>query len=116
MDALYPVIGGRRLICHSEVDTLHEPYALILDTNVIKDIGSFYFGHRQISPKLRQLLSYIRSQCRATRMSLGAAGVCYRLGLTELSLRRNNGVNYSQFRNYGSAVCKLITCGEDEFA
>lgn len=46
MDALYPVIGGRRLICHSEVDTLHEPYALILDTNVIKDIGSFYFGHR----------------------------------------------------------------------
>lgn len=116
MDALYPVIGGRRLICHSEVDTLHEPYALILDTNVIKDIGSFYFGHRQISPKLRQLLSYIRSQCRATRMSLGAAGVCYRLGLTELSLKRNNGVNYSQFRNYGSAVCKLITCGEDEFA
>lgn len=42
MDALYPVIGGRRLICHSEVDTLHEPYALILDTNVIKDIGSFF--------------------------------------------------------------------------
>lgn len=72
MDALYPVIGGRRLICHSEVDTLHEPYALILDTNVIKDIGSFYFGHRQISPKLRQLLSYIvanveRHECLLAR-------------------------------------------------
>lgn len=115
MDALYPVIGGRRLISHPEVDALHEPCALILDTNVIKDVGSFYFGHRQISSELRQLLSYIRRQCRATRISLGASGVCYRLGLTELSLKRNNGVNYSQFRNYGSAVCKLIACGEDEF-
>lgn len=115
MDALYPVIGDRRLICHSEVDALHEPCALILDTNVIKDIGSFYFGHRHMSPELRQILSYIRRQCRAKRMSLGASGICYRLGLTELSLKRNDGVNYSLFRNYGSAVCKFITCEEDEF-
>lgn len=115
MCILYPAIGGRRLICNSEVEPLKQSCALILDTNVIKDIGSFYYGHNQIKPELRQLLGYIRNQCRMTRMSFGALGICYRLGLTELSLKRNVGINYGLFRNYGSAVCKLITCDEEEF-
>lgn len=115
MHILYPTVGGRHLICNSEIDPLNQPCALILDTNVIKDIGSFYYGHNQINPELRQLLRYIHNQCRATRMSLGTLGVYYRLGLTDLSLKRNNGVNYSLLCNYGNAVCKLITYEEDEF-
>ena len=92
------------------------PCALILDTNVIKDIGSYYYGSQQIKPELKQVLQYIRLQYQLTRIDLGTLGICYRLGLTELSLRRNKKVNYSIFRNYGSAIVKLVTCDESEFA
>lgn len=116
MCTLYPVIGGRRLICNSDWDSPYMPCALTLDTNVIKDIGSYYYGSQQIKPELKQVLQYIRLQYQLTRIDLGTLGICYRLGLTELSLRRNKKVNYSIFRNYGSAIVKLVTCDESEFA
>lgn len=115
MDTIYPAIGNRRLISNSDFDALHAPCALVLDTNVVKDIGTFYFGSRKIDPELRQVLQYIRKQYQSTQGIFGDLSVCFHLGLTELSQKRNQGVNYSIFRNYGSAIVKLITCKETEF-
>lgn len=111
----YTTIGGRRLIRNSDFDARRLPCAVILDTNVVKDIGAFYFGNRKIQPGLKQLLQYIRSRMRAMRKSFGTLGFYYRLGLAELSVKRNQGINYSLFRNYGSAICSLATCSDAEF-
>lgn len=54
MNDMYPMIGGRRLICNSKIDPLRDPCAVILDTNVIKDIGAFYFGSRLINQDLKK--------------------------------------------------------------
>ena len=115
MNDMYPMIGGRRLICNSKIDPLRDLCAVILDTNVIKDIGAFYFGSRLINQDLKKILRYIRIQCRYTLSIIGTLGLCYQLGLSELSLKRDGDINYSIFRNYGSAICKLITCDNDEF-
>lgn len=115
MDTLYPTIGSRRLISNSDFDALHAPCALVLDTNVVKDIGAFYFGFRTIDSELKQVLRYIRKQHQLMREEIKDLSVCFHLGLTELSWKRNQEVNYSIFRNYGSAIVKLITCKETEF-
>lgn len=52
---------------------------------------------------------------KSTQHSFGPCGLCYELGLSELCLSRDDSVNYSLFRSYGSAICKVLTAPNDEY-
>lgn len=52
---------------------------------------------------------------KSTQHSFGPCGLCYELGLSELCLSRDDSVNYSLFRPYGSAICKVLTAPNDEY-
>ena len=52
---------------------------------------------------------------KSTQHSFGPCGLCYELGPSELCLSRDDSVNYSLFRSYGSAICKVLTAPNDEY-
>lgn len=90
----FQTIGNRRLISNNE-PLPQNGNVMILDTNVIKDISSFYYGNkRKHDNDLYILTKYIRRQMKSTQHSFGPCGLCYELGLSELCLSQDDSVNY----------------------